>query len=337
MPSSAAANQDRVSVEERLFSLVLALLATESGLTKSEILSTVQGYRQRYDRGGANQALERQFERDKDDVRELGIPIETLESPDRPGDNQSLRYRIPKGLYDLPDDVTFTPEESALLALAATVWREGSLSGESRRALTKLRSLGVEPREPVIGYAPRLRVRDSAFEPLSQALDRRQVVRFDYLNPGRSAPRRRTVAPWAVVLHEGRWHLYAWDRELGARRTFLLSRIVGDVSVVPGSTFDAPEPGMAEQALAELDELWRSQVADLEVEPDSDAAVRLARRRGAIAEGTGYRLHYTDAEIVADELAAFGPEVRVTAPATLADGVRSRLERVASAHDGGDD
>ena len=34
-----------------------------------------------------------------------------------------------------------------------------------------VRWLGIEPREPVIGYAPRLRVRDAAFDPLRQALD----------------------------------------------------------------------------------------------------------------------------------------------------------------------
>jgi proteasome accessory factor B len=65
----------RVPVEERLFSLVLALLATDTGLTKTEILSTVQGYRQRWS-SGDNAALERQFERDKDDIRELGVPLE---------------------------------------------------------------------------------------------------------------------------------------------------------------------------------------------------------------------------------------------------------------------
>ncbi|WP_423278710.1 hypothetical protein, partial [Escherichia coli] len=58
-----------VSVEERLFSLVLALLASEQGLGKAEILSTVQGYRQRYVHGGDNASLDRQFERDKDDIR----------------------------------------------------------------------------------------------------------------------------------------------------------------------------------------------------------------------------------------------------------------------------
>ena len=150
---AASSAGPRVPVAERLFSLVLALLATETGLTKNEILSTVQGYRQRYRAGGDNANLERQFERDKDDIRELGVPLETVDSPGDAGNNQTLRYRIPRGAYELPHDITFTSDETTLLNLAAMVWREGSLSGESRRALLKLRSLGVTADEPVLGYA----------------------------------------------------------------------------------------------------------------------------------------------------------------------------------------
>lgn len=328
--------EPRIPVEDRLFSLVLALLATETGLLKSEILSSVRGYAERYDEGGQNANLERQFERDKDDIRELGIPLETVESPDRPGDNQALRYRIPKGQYDLPEEVRFTPDELALLGLAAEVWREASLSADSQRALTKLRSLGIEPREPVIGYAPRLRVRDAAFEPLRQALDRRQTVRFRYFKPGEAAPRERTVDPLAVVLHEGRWHLHGFDREAKGPRTFLLSRIVGQVVPVPGMTFDAPPPGIQDRILAELDELRLRNAADLAVTAGSDAEVRLGKRAVLRDEDAGViRLHYTDAAVFADELAAYGPEVRVIAPAELRDEVRDRLAAVVAAHRGG--
>jgi len=171
-----AARTPRVPVEERLFSLVLALLATDQGLTKGEILSTVQGYRQRWSPTGDNVALERQFERDKDDVRELGVPLETIEDPAAAGNNQALRYRIPRGSYELPDDISFSSEETALLTLAAMVWREGTLSGESRRALVKLRGLGGTASVPELAYAPRVRSRDAAFEPLRTALDRGVVV-----------------------------------------------------------------------------------------------------------------------------------------------------------------
>jgi len=325
--------EPRIAVEDRLFSLVLALLATETGLLKAEILSTVRGYAERYDSAGSNANLERQFERDKDDIRELGIPLETVESPDRPGDNQSLRYRIPKGEYDLPVDVRFTPDELALLGLAAEVWREASLSADSQRALTKLRSLGIEPREPVIGYAPRLRVRDAAFEPLRQALDRRQTVRFRYIKPGEQAPRLRTVNPLAVVLHEGRWHLHGFDVDADRPRTFLLSRIVGDVEVLHGSTFPAPPPGIQDRVLADLQELRLHNSADLQVTAGSDAEVRLGKRAVLTDDDAGViRLHYTDAAVFADELASYGPEVRVIAPDPLRDAVRERLAAVAAAH-----
>ena len=335
--SGASRNgEPRIPVEDRLFSLVLALLATESGLLKSEILSSVRGYAERYDASGRNANLERQFERDKDDIRELGIPLETVESPDRPGDNQALRYRIPKGQYDLPDEVRFTPDELTLLGLAAEVWREASLSADSQRALTKLRSLGIEPREPVIGYAPRLRVRDAAFEPLRQALDRRQTVRFRYFKPGEAEPRLRTVDPLAVVLHEGRWHLHGFDHGVAEPRTFLLSRIIGTVESVPGKTFDAPPAGIQDRILAELDALRERNVADLAVTAGSDAEVRLGKRAVLGDEDAGViRLHYTDAAVFADELAAYGPEVRVIAPDSLRDAVRARLEAVLAAHRGG--
>jgi proteasome accessory factor B len=321
----------KVPVEERLFSLVLALLATENGLTKNEILSTVQGYRQSYSRSGDNANLERKFERDKDDIRELGVPLETVQAPGDPGNNQSLRYRIPRGAYELPIDVSFSPEETTLLNLAAMVWREGSLSAESRRALLKLRSLGVTADEPVLGYAPRVRVRDAAFEPLSSALEKRAWVRFSYLKPGESDARVRTVRPLALIQHQGRWHLYALDDE-NVSKTFLLRRIVSSV-VTTGKVFEQPEGNQSERALAELEQVWNEHVAFVEVEPGSDAHTRLSKRRGTAVAATGeFDLHYSDVNIFADELAGFGPEVLVVAPPELRAAVIARLERTAADH-----
>lgn len=322
----------RIPVEERLFSLVLALLATDAGLTKHEILSTVQGYRQRYSHSGDNANLERQFERDKDDIRDLGVPLETVEAPGLSGDNHSLRYRIPRGAYELPSDIAFSPEETTLLNLAAMVWREGSLSAESRRAITKLRGLGVATTEPVLGYAPRLRIRDAAFDPLSAALEKRQFVRFSYLKPGEPDARVRTVAPLALVQHQGRWHLYADEPESGATRTFLLRRIVSPV-VAQIRTFDTPPGDASERALAELEQVWNAHTALVTVEPGSDASTRLGKRRGTeVTESGALALHYSDINIFADELAGFGPEALVLSPPELRDAVHSRLIRTADDH-----
>jgi proteasome accessory factor B len=321
----------RVPVEERLFSLVLALLATETGLTKQEILSTVQGYRQRYAPNGDNANLERQFERDKDDIRELGVPLETVEPLGEAGNNQNLRYRIPKGTYELPADVRFTPEEEALLHLASMVWREGSLSAESDRALLKLRSLGLVAAEPVLGYTPRLRARDDAFEPLSGALQKSAVVTFSYLKPGMTAPASRTVEPLALFQHEGRWHLYSRIPGTDDARTYLLRRIVGPVTVT-SRRFTPPVGDQAAIGLAELAQVWNANTAVVRVVAGSDAATRLMRRRGTEASGTELTLHFADAAILADELAELGPEVLVLSPQAVLDAVRERLSIVVDDH-----
>ena len=343
--SSTSSAASRVPVEERLFSLVLALLATESGLTKNEILSTVQGYRQKFRAGGGDNAnLERQFERDKDDIRDLGVPLETIDSPGDAGNNQTLRYRIPRGAYELPADITFSADETTLLNLAAMVWREGSLSGESRRALLKLRSLGVTADEPMLGYAPRVRLRDAAFEPLSAALEKHLIVRFLYLKPGEDEAREREVIPLALVQYQGRWHLSAEEVSStsdetahGAHKTYLLRRIVGPIEL--GKSAPARPGDHAAAALAGLDEVWERGVAEVEVACDSDAATRLSNRRGTErldptpgAAEARLQLHYVDLNILADELAGFGPEVLVLSPPELRDAVVARLERTVRDH-----
>lgn len=329
MPPASAST---IPVEERLFSLVLALLATDAGLTKHEILSTVQGYRQKYQHSGDNSNLERQFERDKDDIRELGVPLETADTPGQAGNNQNLRYRIPRGAYELPSDIVFSPEETTLLNLAAMVWREGSLSAESRRAILKLKSLGVTTTEPLLGYAPRLRIRDAAFEPLSTALEKHVLVTFSYLKPGERDARVRKVAPLALVQHQGRWHVYGHDTESDTVKTFLLRRIVSPVAL-SSTEFPRPSADQSEKALAELEEVWNSHTVIVEIEAGSDAATRLGKRRGTVSAGPDrLELHYSDANILADELAAFGPEVVVISPQNLRDAVRARLERTVADH-----
>jgi len=320
-----------IPVEERLFSLVLALLATERGLTKHEILSTVTGYAARYATERDHGNLERQFERDKEELRDLGVPLETFDSPGAENDTKHQRYRIPADRYQLPDEVRFTPDQYALLGLAAQVWREGSLSQDSRRALTKLRSLGVALDAAVIGVAPTIRTRDAAHEPLTLAIDRGQQVTFRYLKPGLTTAELRRVSPLALVHHEGRWHLHAHDDTVDAPRTFLLRRIVGQVTVSgPAST--RATAGEPDRALAELREIWSRTVAVVRPRPGSEADVVLRNRSGTHDRGDALEVHTTDLDILADELAAFGADIVVREPESLRDAVRERWSRIADAH-----
>jgi proteasome accessory factor B len=323
--------------EERQFALVLALLATEQGLTKEQILSTVDGYHQKYAPDGDNANLERQFERDKDALRELGVPLETVDAPGQPGNNQLQSYRVSKGDYELPGDITFTPTELSLLQLAGTVWREGSLSGDMRRAMIKLRSAGIEPDGAMLGYAPRLKQLEPAFGPLTQAIERHETVTFPYLRPGRTVARRHTIKPLALFQFRGRWLFMGIDAipsEKGRehRLTFLLSRIVGDVTPTR-ETFEAPPGDHGAEALRELEQLWQRNTATVAVEPGSDAAIRLGRRYGGTTpDGRVLIVHYSDLALLADELAGFGPEATVIEPDRLKQAVLSRLEATEWAH-----
>ncbi len=327
-----AAAPRKVPVEERLFSLVLALLATEQGLTKVEILSTVTGYSHRFSNPTDRANLERQFERDKEELRDLGVPLETVDSPGAEGDTKLQRYRIPPARYHLPDDITFTPEEYALLRLAGQVWREGSLSADARRALTKLRSLGVGIDDTVIGVAPSIRTRDAAHEPLQAAIDRGQQVTFAYLKPGLVAAEQRVVSPLALVFHEGRWHLHGHDDRVDAPRTFLLRRIVGPVIATGLAATRRTDATVALRVLDELAQLWEATTAVVRPRPGSEAEVVLRNRRGTEEVTDGLLVRTTDLDILADELTAFGADVVVRKPAVLRDAVLARWQRVVAAH-----
>ncbi len=318
--------------EERLVNLVVALMATEQGLTKETILGSVAGYREQAESGATKDALEKMFERDKESLRGLGVPIETIGDYADPDDLREARYRVPKSEYGLPEDISFTPAELALLSLAGGVWSRSSMSVDARSGLRKIRALGIDVDEPIIGYSPRITVREPAFAPLQQAIEQTRVVTFPYLKPGEPAPRTRRIRPLALVDYEARWHVYGFDLGVDAARTFLLSRIVGDVQLIRDTFDPALREGAGERAVAGLQDVARRNSALLEVDPGTEAAVRLSRR-GAPAE-QGMTVPYVDVHVLADELASYGPEVRVVSPIELRDEVVRRLEATLALHGG---
>lgn len=320
-----------VNPEDRLFHLILALMATRSGLTKDHILSTVRGYREDTESGMARESLERRFERDKDALRELGIPLEATIPPEDDGNNKNTLYRIPKGQYDLPEGVEFTGRDIALLNLAATLWREGTLSREAHIATRKLQSFGVTIDEPLLGFAPLISTRDPALTNLRDALERGVQVEFDYLKPGEAAATSRRVSPLALVNHEGRWHLYSHETSSDQIKTFLLRRIVSSVTALPDAATPAPE-SVSSDALRDLEALYHEQVASLRVAPDSDAWSALSQRVGTRSDGATLAVHYTDADIFAGELSSYGDDVVVLGPPDLRERVMGHLRKLVSDH-----
>ncbi len=327
MPANPSA---KIPPEERLVNLVVALIATDQGLTKDTILTSVAGYREQSASGASKDALEKMFERDKESLRGLGVPIETIGDFADPDDLREARYRVPSAEYELPDDIEFTPAELALLNLAGGVWSESSMSDDARSGLRKIRALGDLVDEPIIGFSPRLSLHDPAFSPLQQAIEQSRVVTFPYLKPGEDRPRTRRLQPLALVEYEGRWHVFGIDLDIGADRTFLLARIVGPVTVTRHTFDPALRDGAGERALSGLEAVAARNTALLEVNPGTEAALRLARRARPAEQGI--HVSYVDAHIFADELASYGPEVRVVSPADLRDRVIERLAATRDLH-----
>lgn len=330
-----AAQRSAAPSEQRLFSLVLALVAAPAGATKGELLSSVYGYAERYRVGVSDSALERQFERDKEQLRRLGIRIETIDSPLEPGNNRLARYRISKEQLQLPSELRFDARELMLLRLAALAWSEGSMTAESRRAAMKLESLGAGLDVRRLGVAPKLGTLESSAGPLQHAIDEGASVRFDYEVPGRDGTLERWVAPLRLHREDGRWHLVAWDLERSEGRVFLLSRIRGAISAT-GAPFDPELAHEADRIVAELLEFKERKTAVLLVAKGSIAEARLTPRAisPATEQGREVRVEINTLDYLelADELVSFGPEVQVQEPAELRDTVVARLTEIVGRH-----
>lgn len=356
----------RVPGEQRVFSLVLALVVSPEGLTKQELLSTVHGYAGRARSASERAALDRQFERDKEQLRELGIQIDTLDSPLQPGNNQLTRYRISKEQLEFPSELRFDERELMLLRLAALAWSEGSLSAESRRATMKLEALGAGLDVQHLGVAPSLGTAEPAAAPLQRAIDEGRIARFDYTLPGRAAPLERRVAPLRLHRVDGRWHLISWDLDREADRVFLLSRISGEVRVA-AERFDPALRERGEPAIAALLALREQRRAEVLVRCGSVAEARLAPRAagsmstqasagdaplrepgsgggpvhgGRGAEACGGRsedrvrltIGVLDPHLFAEEIIGYGADAVVTSPESLRGLVADGLRRIAEAH-----
>ena len=218
---------------ERLVNLTIALLATKRYLTKSEIFRTVEGYE------GAPEAMERMFERDKDDLRSLGIAIE-LGTFD-PLFEDEAGYRITPSSYQL-DLGELDGTDIALLSLAASAWSGAALERESTSALIKLSSMGIESDSEALSLlTPLVSVTSENFVLITDAIIRRSEIQFEYVSTDLSTQARR-IAPYSMRGQSGSWYLVGLDREKDSLRTFRLDRIISEVTIDKKvSAFNIPD------------------------------------------------------------------------------------------------
>jgi len=323
---------------ERLLNLLIALLNSKYGLRRSELREKI------YHAGAASDvAFGRMFERDKNDLREFGFDVETvMDHGWNSDDPATTRYRIGKESNRLPD-VELTPDEWTVLLLASQLWEQAALGAAATNAMRKLQaSGGLADVELPAGVQPRIKPAGQAFEDLVAAMHAQHPVRFRYLAGSTGKEEGRVVEPWGLGSRFGQWYLVGYDRVRGAQRYYRLSRFTSAVTVLEKESFTPPSAFNVRAELAGLPELpLASAVVDvregrlLGLRKRSAPAAVVAGGAGAgeaPADGDWDRLAvpYRDAELLGEELASYGPNVRVVAPAELATAVQRRLASAAA-------
>lgn len=322
---------EKIDKSERLFNLTCALLVTKRGLTKGEIFQTVQGYKENF-KPGDQTAMDRLFERDKDDLAESGVLVQGAPPASEDKNNQEFRYRIPNETFIWPKDAKLTARQVSLLNLAAQVWAKASLSHEVELALTRLRALGDIPEDSgILGIAPSITTQDRNFMPLSLAIETGQIVEFQYRKPGANKPEKRQVQPWRLQNVSGQWLLVSLDQGKQEVRNFLLKRIVSKITPT-GEVFEKPTQAQITEAVVDLGQLVERQVASLRIKPDTVAWNYFEMDLPRAETDNVHHLNYMDEGILAEKLRSFGTDIEVIRPATLASAIRSGLEKVVNDH-----
>lgn len=318
--------------------LVFVLKGSREPLPAEELFKRVPGYRETYASAGRTNALEKLFDRDREDLRRAGILIDTVYDPVAPGDRARVRYALATAGQDavVTGAVSLRPEELLLMKLAWQVWGERELSDDARRGYLKLVSAGSGladvPRSfPLLTVTPH-----PAFKPLQQAINRHRRVRFTYQTPDADVPLPREVDPAAVVYRHGRWLLDAWAVARGGHRTYLLNRILGDISEIGDAD---PAHGPNPNFDRELAVVAERNTARVRVDANTAAAQTLAARGVVVDAGekdagatVDIRLRDADLGLLCDLLAREAEFAVVLAPDSIRDRVVARLRRALAAH-----
>lgn len=320
----------QVTRTERLLNLVIALLAAHTPVSRQVVQSSVAGY----DPTATTTAFERMFERDKDELRSMGIPIKTVTD----AHGEVLGYLIDTSEY-VHRDVTFDADELMALNLAALVWDDAILSATATTAVRKLESTGtiqsLAPDAKAIPTFAHVNASDAALLPLMRAVRDRKVVRFSYRKPGADQSTRR-VDPWSLHAEDGRWYLSGWDHERTSARTFRVSRIEGSVTLTAeSSTTERPAAPAARTEESEEDVeigfvLPEHQGAELRRHPTCRPS-----RTDSGADGSGQARVFTIHDSPRRALALLwraGPDVYPVYPEHVVSAFHQGLEQLAADH-----
>jgi proteasome accessory factor B len=298
---------------ERLINLTLALLASKRFLTKSEIFSTVAGY------SGNTETMERMFERDKDELRNLGIKIEVGGIDPLFDDEQG--YQIQEDRFQI-DSNAFTQEDLLYLTMAANLWHGSALHDQSKAALLKIQSISG-PIEVDEVNSPVIRDNEDSTTLLVifEAINNAAQLEFEYKGSVRG------VNPYGLYTRDGFWYLVAQENDV--IKTFKLVRISKSVTIVGKSnSFLKPKD-------FDVKEFLRSS------KPNTIShVVILVRKNQALALRKKYEVKEIDSEwdrmefeyLMVDELIEsllwFGSDVVVLSPKSIREKLIANCEEL---------
>ncbi|MGE5226790.1 MAG: helix-turn-helix transcriptional regulator [Planctomycetaceae bacterium] len=320
------AGDDAMEPLERLLNLVTLLLETPTPLTFEEIRGKLDAYR-----GDNVESAKRKFERDKDVLREYGVPLVMVDT-----DVWAVEqgYRIPKEQYYLPE-ISFEPDEIAALFVAAQSGTEETAAGQGVRKLLYGADGGT-----LTGLAGGPLVAGSDAEgalvmAAADAADARRRVRFGY-RTAHGERSERDVDAYGAVFRGGHWYLVGHDHERDEIRAFRLSRFASPLTVVgegsaPPEGFHAAEHVQAGPWVASGDD--RATVAFTpEAAVLAEGSLAGAVREPDEADGrVVLSIPIADDAVLAGLLLQYGPDARVLAPPSLREEVVRRLRERADA------
>ncbi|MGH8926544.1 MAG: helix-turn-helix transcriptional regulator [Acidimicrobiia bacterium] len=208
-------------VLERVINLLAMLLTASRPVPADEIRRTIPGYS-----ADSDEAFHRMFERDKDLLRRIGIPIEL-----RPTDGWEVDhgYVVDPRAYRLTDP-GLTDEERAALLLAAQMVRLGGelAAPEAVLKLGGARTTGaIEPLSADLGLGA------ETLGELFKALTERRLVSFQYRGT------HKRMAPYGLGHRRGHWYLVGGTNE--GQRTYRVDRMERTSVAGEAGTFRRPE------------------------------------------------------------------------------------------------
>jgi proteasome accessory factor B len=306
---------------ERLINLTIALLATKRYLTKSEIFRTVEGYE------GSPETKERMFERDKDDLRALGIDIEVGSFDPLFNDEAGYRIRSEKYQLNLGE---ISPTEISLLSLAASAWEGAALADEAQNAILKLNSIGV-PADAIDlpAISPKLSNSSAELKIITAAIAESNFLQFSYLST-ELVVAERLVIPFALSTQSGFWYISAVDQDVQEARTFRLDRIQGSIQIKENKeSFEFPIQQEPKRFSANNTE----GIATIDVRKGKAHSLRaFAISTEDLGEWDQIRLPINGIDSLLTQVLWHGDDVLVQEPVALREKVIAQLEALVKTH-----